>query len=252
MIQNKHTSMSSAIHAPYYCVASYAPAPHLMSFFLTQPTACCNSIQSKNKTNERERDDANNNRDVGSDVPDLIGGDSEANAASLHLVQGSANESRCQDGRAHEMTLPPPLKWVGHIILHRGRGARMSPSPKKKSRNAKNNSEVGSNVPDLIGGDSQEQPEGSSLVRGSLNQSRDHEGRARGDASSSSKTGGSAYEVGQYSLRNEEKAKKKKGVGSDVPDLIGGDSQEHPECSSLVQGSSNRSRDHDVGRGSGT
>ena len=54
--------------------------------------------------------------------------------------------------------------------------------------------------------------------------------------------------MGQYTLRNEEKAKKK-GVGSDVPDLIGGDSQEHPEGSSLVRGSLNQSRDHDtVGR----
>ena len=42
---------------------------------------------------------------------------------------------------------------------------------------------VGSNVPDLIGRDFQGKPDGSPLVQGSVNRSRDQDGRAHDDAS---------------------------------------------------------------------
>ena len=64
-------------------------------------------------------------------------------------------------------------------------------------------------VPNSIGHDSQDKPDGSPLVQGSMNRSQDKDSRARDGASSSFETAGPTYEDGQYSLGNEEKAKKK-------------------------------------------
>ena len=56
------------------------------------------------------------------------------------------------------------------------------------------------NVPDSIGHDSQDKPDGLPLVQGSVNRSQDKDSRERGDAFSSFKTAGSTYKDGQYSL----------------------------------------------------
>ena len=71
-----------------------------------------------------------------------------------------------------------------------------NPSQKKKSRNANNNRDVGLNVPDSIGRDSQEKSASLPLVQGSASQSQDQDSQAYDDSSSSFEMGGSSHKVG--------------------------------------------------------
>ena len=83
-----------------------------------------------------------------------------------------------------------------------------NPLQKKKSRNTTNHPDVGlNNVQDSIGRDSQEKSASSPLVQGSVSQSQDQDSQAYDNSSSSFGMGGSAHEVGRYSLDNEEEAK---------------------------------------------
>ena len=74
------------------------------------------------------------------------------------------------------------------------------PSPKNKSRDA-NDSDVPLNVPDSIGGDSEEKSANSPLDQGPARQSRDQDSRARDEGSSPARD-----EVGRYSTGNKEDA----------------------------------------------
>ena len=98
------------------------------------------------------------------------------------------------------MTCPSPRKRSKKVT-------HSNPLQKKKSRNTNNNGDVGLNVPDLIGCNSQEKSASLPLVQGSASQSQDQDSQVYDNSSSSFEMGGSAHKVGRYSLGNEDESK---------------------------------------------
>ena len=114
---------------------------------------------------------------------------------------------KCNDypSQPYQTPRPSPRKRSKNVT-------HSNQSPKKKFRGANDKDSL--NVPDSIGGDSQEQPAGSHLVQGSANQSRDQDGRARDEGTSPARD-----EVGRYSMGT------KRMQDPGMPDSIGGDSE---------------------------